>query len=72
MPFHRTPQRRHDMPAEGLSAVTPTPHWVGRVGHGRHGGGASALCGGPLMSALTLWSFPVKRKGQEKGTPEVA
>ena len=40
---------------------------VGRAGHGRHGGGAPALCGGPLMSALTLWSFPVKRKGQESG-----
>lgn len=34
-------------------------------GPGRHGGGASAKCGRPLMSALILWSFPIKRKGQE-------
>ena len=39
------------------NAGTPTLHWVGRAGHGRHGGGAPALCAGPLMSALILSSF---------------
>ena len=23
------------------------------------------LCGGPMVLALILWSFPIKRKGQE-------
>jgi len=51
----------HSLPSAG----TPTLHRVGRAGHGRHGGGAVAKCGRPLMSALTFWSFLVKQKGQE-------
>ena len=39
---------------------------AGHAGHGRHGGGAPALCGGPMMSALILWHFLIKKKGQEK------
>ena len=27
----------------------PNLVWVGRVGHGRHGGGALAMCGGPMI-----------------------
>ena len=42
----------------------PTLDRVGRAGHGRHGGEAPALRGGPMMSALILWSFPIKRKGR--------
>ena len=31
---------------------------MGRArGPGRHGGGAVAMCGRPLMSALNFWSF---------------
>ena len=37
----------------GLSTLV----WAGRVGHGRHGGEALALCGGPMMSALILSPF---------------
>ena len=40
----------------------PTLHWAGRVGHGRHGGEAPALWGGPMMSALILWHFLIKEK----------
>ena len=43
----------------------PTLHRAGCAGHGRHGGGAPAMCGRPLMSALNFWSFSFKRKGQE-------
>ena len=39
----------------------PIFHWVGRAGLGRHGGGAPALCGGPMMSALILWHFDLRR-----------
>ena len=46
-------------------AGTPTFHRVGCAGHGRHGGGAPAMCGRPLMSALNFWSFCFKTKGQE-------
>ena len=38
------------------------PGWV--RGPGRHGGGAVAMCGGPLMSALILWPFLIKKKGR--------
>ena len=31
----------------------------------RHGEGAPAMCGRPLMSALILWPFHIKKKGQE-------
>ena len=27
------------------------------------------LCGGPMVLALILWSFPIKRKGQENRSP---
>ena len=37
----------------GLSTLV----WAGRVGHGRHGGEAPALWGGPMMSALILSPF---------------
>ena len=37
--------------------------WV--RGPGRHGGGAVAMCGRPLMSALNFWSFCFKTKGQD-------
>ena len=36
---------------------TPTLDRVGRVGPGRHGGGAPAMCVRPLMSALILRSI---------------
>ena len=44
---------------------SPTLVWEGRVGHGRHGGEAPALWGGPMMSALNFWSFSFKRKGRK-------
>ena len=42
---------------------------VGRAGHGRHGGGALAMCGWPLMSALILRSLLIKEKGRRKKDP---
>ena len=44
---------------------TPTLTRVGSVGHGRHGGEALAMWGGPMMSALILSPFLIKEKGQE-------
>ena len=35
-------------------AGTPTLNRIGRAGHGRHGGEASAMWGGPMMSALNF------------------
>ena len=53
------------------SAGTPTLVWVGRAGRGRHGGGASAKCGCPLMSALNFWSFCFKTKGRKEPQPQM-
>jgi hypothetical protein len=64
--FAHKPTAGMTCPLEPAPLGTPTLDWVGRVGHGRHGGGASAKCDGPLMSALNFWSFSFKRKGQEK------
>ena len=57
-----TAREKHKSPRAG----SPTLTRVGRAGHGRHGGEAPALWGGPVMSALTFWSFLVKQKGQKK------
>ena len=45
---HRCPRLRLGMTwlLSGPSAGMPTFNWVGRVGPGRHGGEASALCVG--------------------------
>ena len=46
------------MPKEKVPCVgMPNTVRVGRAGHGRHGGEAPALWGGPMMSALNFWSF---------------
>ena len=42
---------------------TDRPGWA--RGPGRHGGGAVAMCGRPLMLALNFWSFCFKTKGQD-------
>ena len=39
------------------------PGWA--RGIGRHGGGALAMCVGPMMSALNFWSFCFKTKGRK-------
>ena len=52
---------KNKAPQTGL----PTLHRAGCAGYGRHGGGAPAMCGRPLMSALNFWSFSFKRKGQK-------
>ena len=41
----------------------PLLGWVWRPG--RHGGGASAMCVRPMMSALNFWSFCFKTKGRK-------
>ena len=55
-----------------LNAGTPILHWVGCAGPGRHGGEAPALWGGPMMSALILSPFLIKKKGQIKDPMEAA
>ena len=40
---------------------------AGRVGHGRHGGEAPALRGGPMMSALTFCPFLLTGKDKKNG-----
>ena len=43
-PLSRTSPRWDDMPADNDRLGTPTLTRDGRVGHGRHGGEAPALC----------------------------
>lgn len=78
----RVPPSRNERPAmtvkgEALSVEvlfsdripcmgTPTLHWVGRAGYGRHGGEASALCVGTDDVGLEF-SLPFfQEKGRKK------
>ncbi len=53
---------KNKAPQTGL----PTLHRAGCAGYGRHGGGAPAMCGRPLMSALILRFLLIKEKGHKK------
>lgn len=67
-----TPAAIDTLPAVGMtwllsgpSVGKPTLHRAGCADHGRHGGGAPAMCGRPLMSALNF-RFLFFKKKEEK------
>ena len=59
---------KHGSNNNGLCVETPNLNRVGRAGHGRHGGEASALCVGSDDVGLELLFlfFQEKRKGKKR------